>query len=206
MMKRILILALVVALPLSAQTVDERDRYAEARKAATDGLAELAALLRQMPQGAGITAEEASRAQLQQPLRVLFVRLDDLRAYGAGSDASALLRDTRTLFHPVSIDGVVRTSVSVVLSEGRWKPAELGRPKLAAAIERVRPAVPSVTAIVHVPALNLSFVASESGGTLRLTSLQNNPDAGLRFGEGDTVDRILAMLVPFAQRHNGDPT
>lgn len=207
MKKRILILTLLLALPLTGQTTVDLDRDSDSRKAASEGLGELAALARETPQQrGGLTAEEAARAQLLPPIRVLFVPLDALKAYTAGADPRALLRDTGTIFYPVAVDGNVRSSVAVARSGGRWKPVEIGRAKLATAVEAVRASTPDVTAIVHVPALNLVFVASENGGTLRLISLQNSPENELRFGEGDTADRILARLVPLAQRNNGDPT
>ena len=73
------------------------------------------------------SVEEANRASLEAPMRVLMVRLDRLREYRPEVKIGEMLEDTHEVRYPVSVDGQVRTSVVMRQIEGKWQVAKFGR-------------------------------------------------------------------------------
>ncbi len=204
-MRRIILsLALAAAMPLGAQQTVDRDT--EPTRAATTALPTLRALAEQAPEVVGLTAQEAATAQLRPPLRVVFVSLDKLKTFHAGDDPRALLVDVATVFYPVAAGSEVRSSITVKKPNGGWVATEFGNQALAKRINEVRAGATAAALLVRVPALNLDFVGTESGGTLQLTSLFDVPGTDIRIGTTADARNVLAALVPLANAHNGLPT
>ncbi|MEK6374735.1 MAG: hypothetical protein AABO58_18815 [Acidobacteriota bacterium] len=213
-MRRI-ILSCLLAIPVAAmaqsRTRPPQSRVAEnvnaeATRAATTGLSTLRALAEKSPEVMGLSAREAESAVLRPPLRVVFVRLDRLKAYRASDDPRSLLADVSTLFYPVAVGADIRSSITVKRTERGWVAAEFGNDELAKKIQSVRGGATASALLVRVPALNLDFVGNESGGTLMLTSLFDVPGTKIRAGATADARAVLAALVPMANAHNGLPT
>jgi hypothetical protein len=204
MRRIILTLALAAAMPLGAQqTVD---KSAEPTRAATTALTTLRALAEQAPEVVGLSAQEAATAQLRPPLRVVFVALDKLKTFHSGDDPRALLVDVGTVFYPVAVGSEVRSSITVKKSDDGWAATEFGNQALAKRIDQARGGATEAALLVRVPALNLDFVGTESGGTLQLTSLFDVPGTDIRTGSTADARTVLAALDPLANAHNGLPS
>jgi len=106
------------------------------------------------------SAAEVANATLGEPLRVMFVRLDRLRAYQPG-DPDKLLTDLHQINYPVLVNQSTRSSVVVQEENGRWKTATLGNGALARQIAEARKTMPAAGAsppfVLHVGALGLYF-------------------------------------------------
>ena len=195
---------LAAAVPLAAQMNDEKSDES-ATRAATTGLATLRALAEKAPEVIGMNEKDAGAAQLRPPLRVMFVPLDKLKAYH-GEEPFALLLDVKTYFYAVSVGAEVRSSITVKNANNTWTATEFGNQALAKRIAQVRGGATAAAMLVRIPALNLDFVGTESGGKLQLTSLFDVPGTDIRMGNTVDAAHVFAALVPMAQAHNGLPT
>jgi hypothetical protein len=158
------------------------------------------------------TPEEVSGAALGQPLKIVFVELDKLRAYQPGSDPAAVLSDMNEVFYPVNVREQTRSSITVRQIEGgKWRASNFGGASLAKQIAQMNPQ-PSATApennaaalLVHVAALNLYFVAHRAENHLMFTSVADVPAYNLRAGKALTAEEVFSLLVPVAKQQPDD--
>jgi hypothetical protein len=176
-------------------------------RAATAGISTLQALAKRSPAVIGLTAEEAATAQVLPPLRVMFVKVDMLKNFAASDDPHSLLVDVGVMIYPIAVSsGEVRSSITVKRSDGTWKAAQFGSPKLAKRISQVRGGATASALLVRVPGLNLDFIGTESGGVLQLTSLFTVPGTNIRQGETADAKTVFAALAPMAAQLNDLPT
>lgn len=156
---------------------------------------------------------EVKTATLGQPLPVLMVQLDDLRAYRPGSDPGALLRDLHRVIFPVLVHNQVRSSITVERRNDRWQGTSFGAPKLARMMESVRRDSSSATGVppnsyivVHVAALNRHYLGHRFANKLILTAIVDDSLLKLRAGKEIAAEDAFRVLAPIAQRHNGLPS
>jgi len=211
---RTIILGCLLAIPVAAaaqsrttpQNRAATNMNAEPARVATEALSTLRALAEKSPEVMGLSAKEAASAVLRPPLRVALVRLDRLKAFRPSDDPRSLLTGVSTLFYPVAVGADIRSSITVKRTDRGWVAAEFGNDELAKKIQSVRGGDTSSALLVRVPALNLDFVGTESGGTLSLTSLFDVPGTKIRAGATADARSVFAALVPMANAHNGLPT
>jgi hypothetical protein len=125
---------------------------------------------------------EAEHTTLGEPLRVFFVRLDQLREFTEGDNARRLLTDANRYIFPVLVAGQLRSAVTVELLNGRWEAVGFGGSVIAAEYARVRQLKTMGGSrefiAVQVPAMQLNFLGHGAGGAeLLLTPLPSNTDA-----------------------------
>jgi hypothetical protein len=189
--------------------------FADAQSAATQSLATFRQLVNdQNFKELGFESrDEAASATLGEPLRVLFVGLNQLRAYQPGSDPSALLTDFNQLSYPVMVRDQVRSSVVVEQVGGKWKTASLGNGALARQVAAVRkaPTAPAGSAggtdqqvLVHVAALGLHFYGQRVDNKLMLTPLAAYPQLNLRAGAAMPAEEVFTALVSAARAISDD--
>jgi hypothetical protein len=159
-----------------------------------------------------LSAEESRTATLGNPIRVLFVRLDELRDFSSGKDVKALLHDLGELIYPVVVNREVRTSITLGEKEGRWRFTRFGPSRLAIALlgdnraqVEALAVSPTDVSVVRVAALGTYFLGHQTGGGMVLTPIVNDPAAKLVRGRPRPADEVLLDLVPFAVQHNGLP-
>lgn len=156
------------------------------------------------------SAEEADRARLEAPMRILMVRLDQLREYRPGTKISEMLEDTHEVRYPISVDGQVRTSVVMHQIEGKWQVAKFGRPALTQAVTAVvRKHVARTPAEglfeVKIPALNLYFVGWEAESSLMLTATMDDSRFDLKQGEELDAKQLFTRIAPYARELKTGP-
>ena len=191
----------------------QQQTFADAESAATQALATFRTLVNaQNYKDFGFeSADELASARLGVPLRVYFVRLDQLREYQPGSDPNRLLNDLNQMNYPVLSRDKVRSSVVVQQVDNRWRLSKLGQGGLAQQIAAVRknPAgtVPDPTAqqfIVHVGALGLYFLGHREGDKLMLTPVTVPTGLNLRAGTPAPAEEVFAALLPLARSQRED--
>jgi hypothetical protein len=180
----------------------------EADAAASEALRTFARLVDQnnFRQMGFSTPDEAERATLGGAVPERMVRLDRLREYSGGA-VGELLTDTGRITYPVQVDGEVRSSLKVGVTDGTWRAVAFGAPEharrlAAAAAEQGGGDVFEV----RVPALNVFFVASRRDGRLILTPLVDDPRFGFEAGAAIPAEEALSSMVEAAREHNGLPT
>ncbi len=158
------------------------------------------------------SVEEASRATLDKPMRVLMVRLDRLREYRPGTKIGEMLEDTHEVRYPVSIDGQVRTSVVMRETDGKWQVARFGRPALTQRLTEIARKRGSMDRAeseklfeVEIPALSLYFVGRGDESHLRLTSTADDSRFDLRQGEELDAQQLFAKIAPYARELKTGP-
>jgi hypothetical protein len=207
--------AQVTSQPGSPQARDQEERsLAEAREQAQRSLAGLRSFVTpQTFQRLGFeSVDEASRARIEPPIQIFMVRLDRLREYRPGENPADVLVRTNEIRFPLSVDGQVRSSVTLRRTNGRWEVARLGRPQLTKELSDViqRPAmatqVPREAFFeVNIPALSLDFVGRRADTRILLTPLVSEPQYELQAGETLDAGQVFERLAPFAQQLRTGP-
>ena len=160
----------------------------------------------------GLTSsKEIAGAQLGTPLREYIVPADGLAKFTATSAPSSLLTGGQTLFYPILVNGVSRSSVRVSTQPGAQAhvialgdtatAARLAKiPRFSALVgTRSQVSVPAV----RVPALGLYFVGQVSDGTLQIASIFDVPNLGLKAGRFEDAAVVFTRLAPLAAKVNG---
>jgi hypothetical protein len=128
--------------------------------------------------------EEVSRARIEEPIPVFIVTLDRLRAYTRGQDPANLLVPTNQVRFPLSVDGEVRSSITLRLTSGTWEVERIGRPELTKRLSEViqasAPGAPLGARAasffqVSILGLNLDFVGQRADTRILLTSVVDDP-------------------------------
>jgi hypothetical protein len=155
---------------------------------------------------------ELKTTTLGEPLRVFMVRLDQLKEYQPGSDPNKLLSSGDQVIYPVMVDKMVRSSVVIGMAKDTWKPVSLGRSNLAQLLTKVlkdnaKSAKLPVSSyfVVHVPALNLYFVAHRVDKVLTLIPVLDDPSYGFKAGKAIIADKVFEAILPAARKHDGLP-
>jgi hypothetical protein len=211
----LLILIVVMAQPTTTsptppnQKPSPTDQAGDPKAAAEQGLQALRALVdEQNYRDLGFESQnEAASATLGEPLRVVLVRLDQLREFQPESDPSRLLTRTTEMIYPVLAGGQARCSITLTQEGGKWTAAAFGGAKLIRQITKVRNAlVPSANIFVKVPALNVYFIARQEEGAaagLMLTPLTDQPEYRMKEGVALPAKDAFSALVPAAKAHDG---
>lgn len=158
--------------------------------------------------------EEVNRAQLGVPIPTFIVPLDRLRQYGPGQNPAGLLVPTNEIRFPLSVDGQVRSSITLRSTNGGWEVARIGRPQLIKEISQViqastpgAPLAPQAGTFfqVTVPALSLEFVGQRADNRILLTSLVNEQLYELQAGQTEDARQVFERLAPFVRQLRTGP-
>lgn len=159
------------------------------------------------PQKRGFdTAEQSKSAALSNGLPVFFVRLDQLAAHKAGSDAKALLFDKHQVVYPISADGNIRSSVRVQQRpDGSWEAAQFGAVETTKASQSAQQRVSAARnvdvssfSLIEIPTVSALLLGHTEKGTLFVTPVFDV--AGTSFVAGVTyagaeVFSVLSKLA-----------
>lgn len=143
------------------------------------------------------------------PIREAVVRLDELKAYAAGSDPGKLLRDSGAVLVPVVVGAKVRSGVTVTKVAGGYQTAGFGDEVLAPAAAAQLPdsRAPGAAAerlMVRIPALKLYFVARREAGTLMLVPVLDDARFELKAGAAVEAAKLFEQLAPAAREVKPD--
>jgi hypothetical protein len=155
------------------------------------------------------SADEVANASLGAPISTAMVNLEQLKAYKAGDDPNRLLNNLDKVYYPVAVQNVVRSTITVEQSNGRWRATGFGPANLAKQIDRARKTgaanANAQQLLVHVAPFNLYFVGHRVEGKLMLTPVADYSTYNLKAGATLSADEVFNALVPFAQQYNGLP-
>lgn len=209
------LLCLMLATAAGTGQVEQQDASLRlATQAAQQALATFARLTTEANYRAlGFDSPEQVRSgRLGIPARGFMIRLDELREY-SGGDPTRLLHATERIMFPVEIEGRTRSSVTVASREGRWVVEAFGSPTYARLFTQARARLAELEGRpvaelfeVHVPALNVRFVAARRGSALIFAPVADDARYGFKGGEPMPAEEALTKLVPSAREHNGLPT
>jgi len=149
--------------------------------------------------------DEVSRAQLGAPLAVSNIGLEQLQKYQPGADPTALLTPTSETVYPVTVDGNVKSSLTIVKKDGGYAASAFGNADVAKRLGRYREGAGAEAFIVRVPALNFYFIGQRTPTGLTLTPIVSDPRLRLPEGQAVPADQVLTQLVPVAKAYNGLP-
>jgi hypothetical protein len=151
--------------------------HADAKSAADRGLTTLAKLVNEQNYRAmGFeSVAEVSTAALGEPIRVMMVKLDALRAYQPGSDPNQLLSDVPQAIYPVMVRDQVRSAITVSqVDAGRWTAVGFGNPHLAKQTAQARRAI-SAARQQTTPVANASPTPQQAPPAQTTPSPQTSP-------------------------------
>lgn len=185
----------------------------DSRRAAAAGLDTLRALARQNYRALGFTeAAQAAAGTLGDPFVEFFVRLDSLRAFSSGKNASSLLAGGDKVVYPVLAGGTPRSSIEVAKVRGGWRPVAYGGSSLAATLVRQREQLSKTDHravaeyfVVRVPALGLYFLGVNTPSGMQLTPIVDDPRARWKKGTSMPAMLVFTELVADARASNGLP-
>ena len=149
--------------------------------------------------------DEATQAKLAPPLEIFNIGLDKLKGYKAGDDPEALLTKSSEMVYPLSVNGQIKSSVTVLHKEAGYQPSSFGNADVVKRLVAAEKPENGPSFIVRVPALNMFFLGGHAGGKLVLTTIIDDPRIDIRGGETRSADLVLVRLVPIAATYNGQP-
>jgi hypothetical protein len=150
---------------------------------------------------------EVATSQLGEPLTIFEIARDRIRAYVHGTPVEGLLIRSRETLYPVVVQGVVKSSVSIVQEPGGFRPSMLGGPVVMKALALYRRHDGGVSdVVVRIPSLNLLFLGRRKNGDLRLVPVFDIPEIHLLANQDMPAEQVLDQLVPLARAANDQPT
>lgn len=157
------------------------------------------------------SAKDAASAVVDPPVPVYMVRLDELRALQPAQNAEPLLRPSRLIF-PVSVSGVVRSSIVVEQVGDKLVATSFGGPKLVTTIARYRDESARATGTpsrdyfaVHAAALGVYFIGYRGGSGPMLIPIVDDPRAEFVAGRPVSLADAMQRLAVVARNFNGLP-
>ena len=149
------------------------------------------------------SADEVKQAQLAQPLTVYNIGLEQLKGYKTGANPDSLLTKNSETIYPVTVNGQVKSSVSVVQKSGGYEPSSFGNAAIVKSLAGYRQSENDF--VVRVPAFNMYFLGRRVENRLLLIPIVEDPRLKVRAGEPVPAETVLEQLVPIANSYNGLP-
>jgi hypothetical protein len=147
--------------------------------------------------------DEVKRAQLAAPLQVYNIGLDKLKAYQAGQDPNALLAASPETIYPVTVDGQVKTGVTIVHKEQGYEPASFGNADIVKRLASNHHNEGEF--VLRIPAFNMYFVGRRVEDRLVLVPIVNDPRLKVEQGQAVPIEVVIDQLKPYVDAYNGLP-
>lgn len=152
------------------------------------------------------SADQVKQAQLGQPLAVFDMGLDQVKAYKTGTDPNTLLVQSARTIYPVTVDGQVKSSITITHKESGYQPSSFGNAEIIKSLSRYRlNQAEGSDFVVRVPAFNMYYLGRRVANRLLLIPIIDDPRLKLKPGEAVDADIVLEQLVPLANAYNGLP-
>jgi hypothetical protein len=155
--------------------------------------------------------EEARTARLGEPLKVMFIGLENLKGYSQGMPAASLLIDKKTLWFPVVVGQETRAKLEIIEKDGIIIPGAFGAIKTTEKIDSTRRILTRLiksgnirdvktTALVEVPSISAEFLYVEGAdGEFFMPAMMNPERLGLEEGKLYAAEDLLSKLHDFAK-------
>lgn len=152
------------------------------------------------------SAADLKAATIVNPHQVMIVPLDKLKALDSanGSIGSILTQGATTFYEVRGANGNVLALMEVGSKDGKYQAVSFGHKAMVDAISRAGANNPQGN-LIRIQALRLDFLASNAGGAMTYTALQDVPEFGIRQGAAFADKQLLQVVQPFARRYNGLP-
>lgn len=149
------------------------------------------------------SVDEVKQAQLGQPIEVYNIGLEGLAGYQAGQDPNTLLTRSAETIYPVTINGSVRTGVTIIHKEQGYESSSFGNADIVKRLVEYRQS--SGDFAVHIPAFNMYFLARRAGPRVMLAPVASNPRLKAQAGEATPLEAVVEQLRPYAESYDGRP-
>jgi hypothetical protein len=200
-MRTLLIAIYLIIFSIQAMAQDQRDIVAQ------QALQSFKKLLVLQPKQ-DVTAADTAVLALGTPVSTAIIPLDRLKAYKAGQPASTVIMDVDRLIYPVVSTRTkqVVSSISIERNKERWAAASFGTDKTELQkADSVKGHINNYR-LVKILAFNISFIASEEGGSaLQFIPLNDDPQRNIIAGRPIAAEKVLEMYVDAANKYNGLP-
>ncbi|MBX6360304.1 hypothetical protein [Pseudacidobacterium ailaaui] len=147
--------------------------------------------------------DQVRRAQLAPPLQVYNIGLDRLKSYQAGQDPNTLLTQSTETMYPVTVDGQVKTGVTIVHNESGYTPSSFGNADIVKRLAGNRHNENEF--VVRIPAFNMYFVGRRVEDRLVLVPIVEDPRLKVEQGQAVPIEVVLDQLKPYVDAYNGLP-
>lgn len=152
------------------------------------------------------SADEVKSAQLGQPLSISVIGLDKLKNAQAGADLNSMLTQSPETLYPVTVQGSVRSSVTIIHKPEGFAPASFGNAEIVKGLSRFRQAEASKGEFVlRIPAFNMYFLARRVENQVVVVPILDDPRLKVKAGEAVPLSRLLELLQPLVNEYNGLP-
>lgn len=203
-------IGLLVLAGCSQQNRPAPPAVTQPQEAATNALGILQKLVTdQNFKGLGFeSVDEVKNAQLGQPLQVFNIGLDKLKgaAPGAATDAASLLIPSPETIYPVTVQGAVRSSVTIVHKQEGYAPASFGNAEIIKALSRLRrPESGQNEFVLRILPFNMYFLAHRVENQVVAVPIVDDPRIKAKTGEAIPLPALLDALRPLANEYNGLP-
>ncbi len=158
---------------------------------------------------------EAKTARLGDPYKIMFIGLETLKSYKSGASAKTLLKDIKTLWFPVVIEGVTKTKLEIIERDGKMIAGEFGgisavkeivnaKKQLPELLEAKDIKAPYKLMLVKIPALSAMFLYVENNEKEFLVPSMIQPErCNLKNGKLYAADMVLSQLKDLAKEIDG---
>ena len=152
------------------------------------------------------SVDEVKEAQLGQPLAVYYVGLDKLKAYREGTDVNSLLTPYAETIYPVTVQGNVRSSVTIVHKEAGYEPASFGNADVVKALSRYRQREGAQNEFVlRILVFNMYYIARKTDNRITVVPVIDDPRIKTKAGEAIPIESLFNQLRPLADSYNELP-
>jgi hypothetical protein len=152
------------------------------------------------------SADEVKNAQLGQPLQVFNIGLDKLKSAAHNADAASLLTQSPETIYPVTVQGAVRSSVTIVRKQEGYAPSSFGNAEIIKALSRFRrPENGQNEFVLRIPAFNMYFLARRVENQTIVVPVLDDPRIKMKTGEAVPLSSVLETLRSIANEYNGLP-
>ncbi|OQZ04018.1 MAG: hypothetical protein B6D34_05310 [Candidatus Brocadia sp. UTAMX1] len=209
-----IIMALLLPLIVMIAEANAQSDNREAQKVASESIVTLRKLVNgQNYKALGFESlDEVSAVALGEPIRVFFIRLDQLQEYKPEADPSKLLIDANKIIYPFTIREQIRSSVVVEKVNEAWNATNFGGSHLIKILTDVRKNITDSTGLrissffaVQIPALNLYFVGYRTDNELMLIPIYDDLSFQFKAGRTMLAKDVFSAILPSAKEHNGLP-
>ncbi|HTZ89987.1 MAG TPA: hypothetical protein VMA71_06590 [Alloacidobacterium sp.] len=147
--------------------------------------------------------DEVKEARLGQPMEVYNIGVEKLKNYQSGQDPNSLLTTSEETIYPVTVDGIVRSGVTLVHKEQGFEPSSFGNAEIVKRLAGYRQTPDDFA--VRIPALNLYFVGRYVETRIVVAPIVNDPRLKVRAGEAAPLEVVVDQLRPYADSYKGLP-
>lgn len=145
--------------------------------------------------------DQARRLEIGDSMEVFDILPERLYGLKPGSDLNAVLVRSPETIYQVTVDGDVKSSVTVMqLSQDAYRAAGFGNAELVKRLSRYRLEGGADGFAVRVLGIYMYFLGRKQDGRFTLTPIADNRDLDLQAGVAYDADAVLQRLRPIVEK------